>query len=226
MSLGWPEVRAEALRRIRAGHWAPGARIPDEADLAVELGCARATVNRALRELAAEGALERRRKGGTRVPVTPVRRATLGIPIIRQDVEGRGHVHGYRLLSDTIEALPPEVAADLELPVATPLRHVLALHLADGSPWCLEDRWLDPGHAAGVSFAVVSANEWLVRNLAVAQGRLVWSALALQAGAAALLGHPPGAPALALDRVTATETGPITRVRLTYAPGHRIEAAL
>jgi GntR family transcriptional regulator, histidine utilization repressor len=47
------------------------------------LGCARATVNRALRDLAEAGLLERRRKGGTRVPLTPVRKATFEIAIIR-----------------------------------------------------------------------------------------------------------------------------------------------
>lgn len=222
----WAEVRAEALARIRAGLWPPGARIPDEADLAAELGCARATVNRALRELAAEGALERRRKGGTRVPETPVRRATLGIPIIRQDIEGRGWTYGYRLLSDGPEPLPGDVAADLGLAPGTPWRHVRALHSAEGTPWCLEDRWLDPLRTQGARFEALSANEWLVRHLAVARGRLCWHALALDPATAAHLAHPPGAPALALDRITADERGPITRVRLTYAPGHRMQAAL
>ncbi len=71
----WQSIRAEGLRRIHDGLWAPGARIPDEADLAGEFGCARATVNRALRSLAEDGFLERRRKGGTRVALTPVRKA-------------------------------------------------------------------------------------------------------------------------------------------------------
>ena len=224
--LTWQEVRAEAQRRIRAGLWPPGARIPDEADLAVELGCARATVNRALRDLAGAGLLERRRKGGTRVPETPVRRAVLEIPIIRRDVEGRGLRHGYRLLSDRPAPLPAQVAAHLALPAGQVWRHVLALHLADGAPFCHEDRWLNPDRVAGVDFAALSANEWLVRNIPYSGGSFACGALALDAGTAALLAAPPGAAVLAIDRATSSEAGPITWVRLTYAPGYRMEAAL
>ena len=67
-AITWQSIRAEALRRIRAGLWPPGARIPDEAELAAEFGCARATVNRALRDLAEAGLLERKRKGGRYLP--------------------------------------------------------------------------------------------------------------------------------------------------------------
>jgi hypothetical protein len=49
MTLGWEDIRAEVLRRIRARDWPPGALIPGEEALAAEFGVARATVNRALR---------------------------------------------------------------------------------------------------------------------------------------------------------------------------------
>ena len=68
---GWEEIRAEVLRRIERRDWRPGATIPTEEQLAAEFGCARATVNRALRELAEAGVLERRRKAGTRVATHP-----------------------------------------------------------------------------------------------------------------------------------------------------------
>ena len=50
--MGWEAIRAEVLRRIRTRDWAPGGLIPSEEALAQEFGCARATVNRALQELA------------------------------------------------------------------------------------------------------------------------------------------------------------------------------
>ena len=53
--MGWEGVRDEVLRRIRVREWVPGAVIPGEEALAVEFGVARATVNRALRELAEAG---------------------------------------------------------------------------------------------------------------------------------------------------------------------------
>lgn len=226
MSAGWQSVRAEALRRIRAGDWPPGGRIPDEADLAREFDCARATVNRALRDLAEAGWLERRRKGGTRVAETPVRRAVLEIPIIRQDIEGRGAAHGYRLLSDSTGPLPEAVAQALDLAPGAQWRRISALHLADDAPFCLEDRWLNPARVAGVDFNRLSANEWLVRNVAYVEGSFAWGAVALDSAAAGHLACPEGAPALAIDRTTRGAEGPITWVRLTYAPSYRMEAAL
>ena len=222
MAMGWQEVGNEALRRIRARDWPPGARIPDEAALAGELGCTRVTVNRALRDLAEAGLLERRRRGGTRVPLTPVRRATLSIPIIRQDIAERGQEPGYRLLSDRLEPGSAEARAALG---DGPLRHVLALHTADGAPYCLEDRWLTPAVAEGVDFAEVSANEWLVGHVTYAEAHLSFGALTADTALAEALDCPPGAALLLLERSTRAET-PITWVRLIYAPGHRVDAGL
>ena len=219
----WQSVRAEALRRISEREWPPGGQIPNEADLAAEFGCARATVNRALRDLAASGYLERRRKGGTRVPLTPVRKATFSITIIRQDVEGRGQVHGYRLLSDRHEAAPPAVRAALKLEKPVALRALVALHLADGKPFCLERRWINPEFAGPeVRFDMLSANEWLVRNLAFSGGDFSFYATPADAGLAKVLDCAPGAALFALDRTTFSDTRPITAVTLIYAPGYRM----
>ena len=73
MIQGWEAIHANVLQRIRTREWGPGALIPTEEALAREFGCARATVSRALREVAAAGLLERRRKAGTRVALQPVR---------------------------------------------------------------------------------------------------------------------------------------------------------
>lgn len=223
---GWQAVRDEALRRIRSREWPAGARIPDEADLARELGCARTTVNRALRDLAGAGLLERRRRGGTRVPLTPVRKAIFSITIIRQDIAARAQVPGYRLLSDALAEVPQAVRRALGAEAPPAMRHILALHLADGAPYCLEDRWLAPEIAAGARFDTQSANEWLVQNVSFIAGSLSFQAIGAEPAQARALGCPTGAALLALERTTQGETGPITAVRLLYAPGHRVETDL
>ncbi len=76
----WQAIRADVLGRIRSGEWPPGSLIPTEQMLSIEMGCARATVNRALRELADSGIIQRRRKVGTRVTATTSRRTTLSLP--------------------------------------------------------------------------------------------------------------------------------------------------
>ena len=99
----WRNVMAEVERRIYTREWQPGQSIPNEADLAIELGCARVTVNRALRTLAEIGLLDRRRKAGTRVALHPVSKATLSIPLIRNEIEASGKSYGYHLLSQKAE---------------------------------------------------------------------------------------------------------------------------
>ena len=94
----WQAVQEEVLRRIHSREWKPGEIIPNEEDLSQEFGCARATVNRALRGLAEAGLLDRKRKAGTRVALHPVRKATLNIPVIRNEIEQKGHTYGYSLL--------------------------------------------------------------------------------------------------------------------------------
>lgn len=225
-TMGWQDVRDEALRRIRARDWPPGERIPDEADLAAELGCARATVNRALRDLADAGLLERRRRGGTRVPLVPVRKATFSISIICHDIEARGQTPGYRLIQDEMRPPPAWVQNALNGNAPAQMRHVLALHLADGGPFCLEDRWLAPDLIpSGIDFARQSPNEWLVRNVPFAQGGFSLFALTADGDAANHMACPVGAALLTLERTTFAEA-PITAVRLTYGPGFRMDTQL
>lgn len=225
----WQLVKAEALRRIRNRDWPPGGQIPHEADLAAELGCSRVTVNRALRELADAGLLERRRKAGTRVPLNPVRKATFEIPIIRHDIEGRGHVPTYRLISQTQKPLPGALAERLRLPPGTPLLHLLALHLADDTPFCREDRWINPASVpplAEVDFGKISANEWLIQNAPFSGGDIGFSATNAGEAEATLLGCKAGAALFTIDRITWAGAVPITSVRLTYAPGYQMLAMI
>ena len=91
MSVNFRDVKADLLARIMQGEWAPDSLLPNEVDLAETYGCARATVNRAMRELAEEGLIERRRKAGTRVRAVPIRQARFSIPIVRQEIEDQGN---------------------------------------------------------------------------------------------------------------------------------------
>lgn len=225
----WQAVQTEALRRIRDKEWKQGELIPHEAALAEEFGCARATVNRALRELAEAGFLERRRKAGTRVALNPVRKATFDIPIIRHDVEARGQEHGYRLLSRDRIAAPAHVQKSLHLPPESSLEHVVALHLAGGKPFCFEDRWINPMAVQALEqadFAIISANEWLVRTTTLSGGGIAFYALAADAELARLLDCEEGAALFAIDRTTWSGAIPITAVRLAYAPGYRMSTAI
>ncbi len=226
---GWQAIAAEALRRINTRIWPPGSMVPAESDLAAEFGVARATVNRALRALAEDGWLDRRRKAGTRVALHPVRRATLRIPVIRAEVTAAGATYAHRLLSRTTAPAPETVTQALSLPPGSPLLHVTALHLANASPWAAEDRWINPAAVPAIAMAdltATSANEWLVTHAPFTHGDYAIAATAATPAQAAQLACPPDAALLTVTRTTWDGPRPITWVCLTHAPDHKITASL
>lgn len=225
----WQAVQAEVLRRIHSRQWKPGEAIPNEAELSVEFGCARATVNRALRSLADAGLLDRRRRSGTRVALHPVRKATLDIPVIRREIEGKGLGYRYSLLSRRLAEPPVEVRARLQVRAGRELLHLRALHLADGRPYVLEDRWIDPEmvpEALEVDFETLSPNEWLVANVPFEGGDIAFSAMTAGAEEAAILACRTGEGLFVIDRSTRTGGTAITAVRLIFMPGYQMQTEL
>lgn len=224
----WQAVRAEVLRRIRSREWQPGQPIPHEADLARELGCARATVNRALREIADSGLIERRRRAGSRVALHPVRKATLDIPVIRVEVESRGEAYAFSLLKEVEELPPPAIRARFR-GTTGPLLHLVGLHTADGRPHALEDRWIDTSAVPGssdVDFTRISPNEWLVLSVPFEGGDIAFSAAVATQQDAEALACPPGSPLFVTERATWRGERTLTSVRLLFAPGYRLHTRL
>lgn len=208
--LGWQDVQTEALRRIQSRIWPPGGLIPNEAALAKELGCARATVNRALRALAEDGWLERRRRAGTRVTLSPQRRAQMSVPVLRQEVEALGKAYSHQVLSRLVDKT--------RLLIQT-------LHLADDAPYAIEDREINlttlPA-AKDADFALLSANEWLVQNAAFDHGTMEYFAEGAGEFEVKHLGCALAAPLMILRRETFSEMGLITSLRMAYAPGRAV----
>jgi GntR family histidine utilization transcriptional repressor len=224
---GWLDVRDAVLARIRARDWPPGATLPAEPELAASFGVSRGTVNRALTALAAEGLLERRRKGGTRVAVTPVRRATFAIPVIRAEVEARGQTYAHRVLTCHLTVPPVAVAARAGIGPSARLWFIETLHLADGHPHAVEARWLNPAQVPDLpDLAAISINEWLVRNVAYSTGEIAFSAEPAGPREAAALGVAEGAALFVIDRATFSGPAAITLVRLACAPGYRLTASV
>jgi GntR family histidine utilization transcriptional repressor len=213
--------------RILARTYAPGDKLPRDEDIAVELGCARTTVHRAMQDLSQIGLVERKRKGGTHVRIDPVTRATFDIPITRREVEQRGSKYDYQLISRTMEEAPPSVMARFGIQHPAPMLHVKALHLADNCPYIFEDRWIDSNSTPEilkVDLKLESANEWLVRNKPYSRYDLRLYAITADADAADQLDVALGAALLVIERTTWIGTSPITTVRSVTTPGYQLLA--
>jgi GntR family histidine utilization transcriptional repressor len=227
--LSYRDISGEIVRRIAERVWQPGELIPGEQSLAAEFGCSRATVNRALQDLARAGILERRRKAGTRVSLNPVREARFVIPLVRQEIEAKGATYGYRLLRREAAGAGEELRARLGLGRSAPMLHLRCLHLADGEPYQYEDRWinLDAVPAAGkASFATIGPNEWLVTNAPFSRAEFVFRAARAGKEEATLLELPAGEAVFVAERLTWLADKPVTFVRMVHPPDHSIVTRL
>lgn len=222
---GYLAVRNEVFRRIQTRIWPPGATLPTESELAAEFGCARATVNRALRELSEMGIVERRRKSGTRVKTLPAKQARLPITIVRHEVEARNAAYRYDLISRSETGAPPWLASRLGLPQGQPVLHVRCMHYADSAPYQFEERWVNIEAVPDIvsaDLATIGPNEWLLRTVPFTQAEVSFSAVAADTELANFLSATPGSPLFRMERTTRLGTQPVTLVRMTYHPGYRL----
>lgn len=221
----WQSVRAEVMKRIRSREWPPGELIPTEQELAIQLGCARATVNRALRELAESGIIERRRKVGTRVTATPSRRTTLEMSVIRDEIEALGASYSYSLTSFN-QSYPTEAAMRaLQVSSTDEMLLVKAKYLADGAPHCCEAVWLNPRVLPAITrdgLLEQPAHEWLARNVPLTHGRFSILAEGATGDCAVNLNVAVGTPVLAIERINWSDATPVSFARQFYPPKHRL----
>jgi GntR family histidine utilization transcriptional repressor len=225
MKSTYRDVKSDILSKITKGDWEPGSLVPNEVKLAEMYGCARATVNRAMRELADDGIVERRRKAGTRVRKAPVREARFSIPIVRKEIEEKGAEYRYSLVSSTFVDAPDWLRARLKLEANGKVLHLVCMHYADGDPYQHEDRWINLAalpQAKKADFSSLGPNEWLVLTVPFSDAEISFSAGLSDKNLAGYLASTMGDPVFTIERSTWWEGQAITFVRLTYRPGHRL----
>lgn len=225
----WQDVQAEVLKRIQTRFWKPGDLIPNEAELANEFGCARTTVNRALRSVAESGLLDRRRKAGTRVALNPVRKATLAIPILRREIEAKNQLYSHALLALETKPPPVEIGARMKLDGNQDCLHLTSLHMADGQAYASEDRWINQTIVPGIieaDFATISANEWLVANAPFTHGDIAFSAVRADREISNQFSAPEGSALFSIERTTWNHGNAITFVQMIFHPGYRMHTTI
>src|SRR5439155_23470363 len=137
-------VKAALRERIARGGWRSGTRLPSERELVHEFGCARMTVQRALRELEEEGLIERRQGSGSYVAELHPISNLLQVRDIHDEIRERGHAHTTRVCLVAREKADARTAAAMRLPRGAAVYHVRLVHLERGVPIELEDRHVNP----------------------------------------------------------------------------------
>ena len=224
---GFQDIQDEVLRRIHVRVWPQGALLPTELELAEEFGCARATVNRALRELAEQGIIDRKRKSGTRVATAPVKQAKLEIAVMRQLVEERNATYRYALVHQQRSTAPAWLISQLGLLPGADVLHLQCMHYADNQPFQFEERWINIAavpHVTQADFRETGPNEWLLSEVPFSNAEITISAVAADARLAEFLTSTLGAPLFQMERTTWFQEQPVTFVRMTFHPGYRMSS--
>lgn len=214
----YQDIQRNVLDRIKSKEWEPGDLIPNEKTLADSLGCARATVNRALRELAQAGVINRKRKGGTRISVSPTRKALFDIPIIRKEIENKGNQYSFKIVSKKKMRFNNTDGLSVE-----------TIHKSNHLPYAFEKRWVSLKIAVGldkVDLDTISINEWLVTNIPISTGTISFCAETASEKENKLFNLKSNKALLIVNRETFITEDLVTKVRLSYPPAHKIKTKI
>lgn len=141
----WGQVERDLRRRIEVTEFAPGVRLPSEADLARHYGVSRETVRRALESLSAEGLLRTRRGSGTFV-ADAGERVRFDIDLLRpwrEQLLADGHVARSRLVeAGEVAHAPAEPARLIGHDAPGRLLRGIAVQEADGVALAVTESWI------------------------------------------------------------------------------------
>ncbi len=177
------------------------------------------TVNKALRELTGMGRIVRLPGVGTFVAEAKPQSTLLQIANIASEIRARGHEYLCHCLLQQRVAAAPDVAAWLDLLSGQSVFHVVCVHLENGLPIQLEDRYVNPRlvpEFLDQDFARTTPSEYLVANVPADQVEHVVDAILPSADQARLLKMNVQEPCLQLTRRTWVGEAPVTWVRCLH----------
>jgi GntR family histidine utilization transcriptional repressor len=217
----YQRIRGQIEDLIRSGAWAPGRKVPSEAELMAQFDCSRMTVNKAMSALAEEGLIVRRRRAGSFVARPRVHSTVLDIPDIQAEIVTRGETYRFDLLELKRRKAKAGDADEVALAAGGELLVLRGLHVAGDRPFALEDRLISLAavpQAADLDFAEESPGAWLLHHVPWTEAENRISAIGADAPTADLMALDVGTALLAVERRTWRAGEPVTWVRQLF-PG-------
>ena len=145
---------------------------------------------------------------------------------IADEILARGHVHAARVLHLGRVEAPADVAAAFGVRPASALHFSRILHLEDGVPWQLEQRYVDPRLVPDYleqDFAALTPHAYLSRIAPLVQGEHQVRAVVPDASQATLLATGNAEACLVVMRRTWSERGLVSLAELWH-PGSRFRS--
>lgn len=136
------KIADSLIDQIESGELEPGTRLPPERKLSVLFEVNRLTLRRALSELESQGLIIRKHGKGNFIAEPKIERQTKQLISFTNGIKRRGLAPGAKVIS--IEQRPVEaaIAKHLNIPVLTPVFHVLRLRMINQEPVMLEQLWV------------------------------------------------------------------------------------
>ena len=203
--------------------WPPGTLMPSETELAAQFGVSRTTVTRALRELQAEGLVDRLQGVGTFAAHLFRVSSTLTIRDLHEEITARGHKHHAEVHIAKRERASATIAGKLGLTVGELVFHTLIVHFENSVALQSEDRFVNPACAPdylSTDFTQVTPTQYLLQVAPLWEAQYSIEASIPTAQEARLLNIRIGDPCLVITRGTERGGVAITQARLVH-PGAR-----
>ncbi|OTG84212.1 histidine utilization repressor [Acinetobacter sp. ANC 4558] len=216
-------VKQLITMKINQGAWTTNQKIPSESELVNQLGCSRMTVNRALRELTAEGILVRVQGVGSFVAEGQGQTSLFQIHNIADEIAARNHQHRAEVL--VLESIRADSIQSLQMQVQEghPLFHSIIVHYENDIPVQVEDRLVNAylvSDYLNQDFTRITPNAYLMANAPITEGEHIVKAILASAQESKWLKINKTEPCLFIQRRTWSNKNLISSARLIY-PGNR-----
>jgi len=219
----YQQVKEYIIDKINDSALLPGMKIESEAELVAGLNVSRMTVNRALRELTAEGRIKRIQGCGTFVADRKPQAALLQISSIAEEIRARGGSYSCTVHLLQEEKAKPSVALAMQLQPYAPVFHSIIVHKDHNVPIQLGCRYINPRIAPAYldqDFSRITVSDYLLSIAAVTAVEHIVEALIPDPWIRDLLEINAAEPCLALHRKT--WVGDLVATSSTfYSPGSR-----
>ncbi|NTX84084.1 histidine utilization repressor [Citrobacter youngae] len=219
----YEKVKQEISEKIASGIWQPHDRIPSEAELVVQYGFSRMTINRALRELTDEGLLVRLQGVGTFVAEPKGQSALFEIRSIADEINARQHQHRCEVLTLERTRANAQQALVLNVKEGTSIFHSVMVHYENDLPVQIEDRCVNaeivPEYLAQ-DYSQTTPHAYLSLIAPLTEGEHIVEAVRASAEECALLNIKEHDPCLLIRRKTWSASSIVSHARLLF-PGSR-----
>jgi len=217
----YAKLKQAIIHKITVGQWQANQRVPSEAQWVKALGISRMTVNRALRELTAEGLLVRHQGLGTFVAEKKAHSALFEVHNIAEEITARGHQHRTELL--VLESAKASVEEAMMLGVRTNHRifRSVVVHYENDMPIQIEERIVNASRAPDYDkqdFSKHTSYEYLMTTAPMTEGEHLVEAILPNEIECQRLQITASEPCLQIKRRTWAGNDIITVARLLH-PG-------